>query len=63
MSLSPQLRHVDLVLECKYCGHPVIKKGGWFMSVHNFKCERCKREVDITYKDKITLFDKYAHLA
>ncbi len=63
MSLSPRLRYVDLILECKYCGHSVIKTGGWFISVHKFKCERCKREVFITYKDKIALFDRHAHLA
>jgi len=63
MSLSPRLRHVDLILECKYCGNLVIKTGVWFISVHKFNCERCKREVFITYRDKIALFDKHAHLA
>jgi transposase-like protein len=63
MSLSARLRDVDLTLECKYCGHPKIKKGGWFLVVPKFKCEKCKREVQITYKDKIALFDKHAHLA
>ena len=23
---------VDLILECKYCGHPKIKKGQWFVA-------------------------------
>ena len=63
MSLSARLRHVDLTLECKHCGHPIIKKGGWFMVVPNFKCEKCKNEVPLTYKDKVALFDKHAHLA
>lgn len=63
MSLSTRLRRVDLVLECKYCGHPIIKKGAWFMSAHHFECEGCKRDVPITYSDKVALFAKYAHLA
>ena len=30
MPLSFRLLQVDLTLECKYCGHAIIKKGGWF---------------------------------
>ena len=63
MSLSPRLRRVDLRLECKHCGHPLIKNGAWFMTVARFMCEGCKREVTVTYSDKVALFAKYAHLA
>jgi DNA-directed RNA polymerase subunit RPC12/RpoP len=63
MSLSARLLDVDLTLECKYCGHPKIKKGQWFVVAHSFKCEKCNREVQITYKDKVALFHKHAHLA
>ena len=63
MSLSPRLRDVDLKLECKHCGHLLIKKGAWFMTVHHFRCEGCKREVAVTYSDKVALFNKHAHLA
>jgi hypothetical protein len=38
----------------------MIKKGGWFLAVHRFKCEGCKREVPITYSDKVALFNKHA---
>jgi hypothetical protein len=62
MSLSAHLQHVDLTLECKYCGHPLIKKGGWFVVVHRFKCEGCNRETPITYNDKIVLFKKHEDL-
>jgi transposase-like protein len=63
MPLSPQLWHVDLTLECPHCGHPIIKKGGWFVWVHRFNCEGCNREVPITYSDKVVLFKKHAHLS
>ena len=33
------------------------------MTVHHFKCEGCKREVAVTYSDKVALFEKHAHLA
>jgi hypothetical protein len=62
MSLSARLWDVDLTLECKYCGHPKTKNGGWYRVVPKFNCEKCKREVLITYKDKIALFDKHMHL-
>ena len=62
MTLSARLRPVELTLECKHCGHPKIKDGRWFMAVHAFKCERCKREVPVTYSDKVALFDRSAHL-
>lgn len=63
MALTTRLQNVDLTLECKYCGHPIIKKGSWFRtSRHYFKCVECKREVRITYEDKIDLFAKYANL-
>jgi transposase-like protein len=63
MSLSTQLRPIDLRLECKHCGHPLIKKGAWFLTAAHFRCEGCKREVTVTYSDKVALFDKHAHLA
>jgi hypothetical protein len=62
MSLSARLRHVDLTLECKYCGHLIIKQGDWFTVIHRFKCEGCNRETPMTYSDKIALFNKHAHL-
>jgi hypothetical protein len=62
MSLSFRLRQVDLIFECKYCGHVRVKKGSWFMSACRFKCEGCGQEVPITYSDKVTLFDKHEYL-
>lgn len=63
MPLSNQLLQTDLTLECKHCGHSIIKTGGWFKVSHRFKCEGCKREVPIGYSDKIVLFDRHARLA
>jgi Zn finger protein HypA/HybF involved in hydrogenase expression len=63
MSLSALLRNVDLTLECKSCGHLIIKKGDWFITASTFKCDQCKGEVRLTYSDKVALFDKHAHLA
>jgi hypothetical protein len=63
MPLSTQLRAVDFFLRCKYCGHPTTKKGSWFMTIHRFECEGCKRDVSVTYSDKLALFAEHAHLA
>ena len=62
MPLSPRLLHVDLTLECKYCGRSITKRGEWFRVAHRFTCVGCKREVPITYSDKVALFKKHAHL-
>jgi hypothetical protein len=61
MSLSFRLCQVDLTLECKYCGHPIIKRGIWFLAVHRFKCGGCNQDVPITYSDKVALFNKHAY--
>ena len=47
MTLSLRLRHVDLTLECKHCGWPLIKNGSWFITASRFRCVGCKREVRI----------------
>jgi hypothetical protein len=62
MPLSAQLRNVDLALQCKRCGHLIIRKGVWFMTVSTFKCDECKGEARLTNSDKLALFAKHAHL-
>lgn len=62
MPLSSRLLPMDLTLPCKYCGHSIIKKGGWYLVAHRFNCEGCNREVPITYSDKVALFNKHACL-
>jgi hypothetical protein len=63
MPLSLRLRDMDLTLECKHCGWPLIKNGFWFITVSHFRREGCKREVRIPYDEKVALFERYAHLA
>jgi DNA-directed RNA polymerase subunit RPC12/RpoP len=62
MPLSARLRNVALTLECKGCGHLIIRKGVWFITASTFKCDECKSEVRLTYSDKVALFAKHAHL-
>jgi hypothetical protein len=62
MPLSARLRNIDLTLECKRCGHLIVKKGVWFITASTFKCDECKGEVQLTYSDKVALFAKHAHL-
>jgi hypothetical protein len=59
MALSTRLLHVDLSLECRYCGHSLTKTGEWFRVAHRFRCVGCKREVPIGYSDKVVLFKKH----
>jgi hypothetical protein len=63
MTLSARLRNVDLTLECKRCGHLIVRSGVWFISVSTFKCDECRGELQLTYSDKVALFAKHAHLA
>ena len=63
MPLSKKLLDVNLTLECRYCGHSLIKKGIWFSVPHHFNCEGCNRYVPIAYTEKVALFTKHAHLA
>ena len=63
MPLSAGLRNIDLALQCKRCGHLIVKKGVWFITASTFKCNECKGEVRLTYTDKVALFAKHAHLA
>jgi transposase-like protein len=62
VTLSSRLRDVALTLECKLCGHAMVKKGVWFMTASTFKCHGCKGVLRLTYSDKVELFAKHAHL-
>lgn len=63
MPLSGSLRLVDLTFNCPYCGLALVKKGEWFQTIANFKCNGCQRSIRLTYDDKVALFKKHAHLA
>jgi len=62
MPLSNRLRQVNLTLECKHCGHAIVRTGNWFIVIAHFKCEACKRELQLSYSDKVALFAKHKHL-
>jgi DNA-directed RNA polymerase subunit RPC12/RpoP len=57
--LSRDLYCVLMTRECPYCGHPLTREGSWFYSIRKYKCATCKREVPLTYRDKIRLFEKH----
>jgi hypothetical protein len=59
MPLSSSLLSVDLNFECN---HALVKSGTWFQVVGGFKCEGCQRDVHLAYADKLSLFDRHAHL-
>lgn len=63
MPLCNELRDVVLTFVCRQCGRQLLKKGGWFMGAHSFKCEGCGREVRLSYDDKLVLFANHVHLA
>jgi transposase-like protein len=62
MPLSGKLLRVDLTFNCPHCHHAIVKSGGWFQTIGQFKCKGCKREVRLTYADKGAVFEKHAHL-
>ena len=62
MTLSPKLYDVLLTLRCPLCDHPIIEKGSWFKSLATLKCAACGYAKQLGYADKLTLFDKHAHL-
>ena len=63
MRLSGSLRFADLTFECPFCNCQLVKTGGWFQSVHRFKCEGCQSQIRLGYSDKVALFQKHTHLA
>jgi len=62
MPLSGSLHSVSMTFECPFCTRTLVKRGGWFQTIGRFKCKGCQREVRLTYADKVTLFDRHAHL-
>jgi hypothetical protein len=62
MTLSCKLDDALLTMTCRQCGHPCTRKGSWFKHVRTFKCAACGYATQITYDDKLRLFDKHAKL-
>ena len=64
MTLSPKLDNAMLTRTRPQCGHPCIRKGSWFKHVGRFKCAECGYATQLTYDDKLKIFDKHAkHLS
>ena len=63
MPLSPELLPVDLTLECPYCDSALVQRGSWFQTAHCFTCASCRRDIHLTYADKLALFARHAHMA
>jgi hypothetical protein len=57
--LSRDLFTVLMRCECPHCGHSYARNGSWFNSIRNYFCPRCRRQVRLTYQDKLKLFGKY----
>jgi hypothetical protein len=63
MPLSAELLPVDLTFECPYCNNALVKRGSWFQTAHCFACASCRREIHLSYADKVALFERHAHMA
>ena len=57
MPLSDKLLHKDLTFHCPHCARAIVKKGEWFRTGPKFKCQRCQHEVQLTYAEKVALFE------
>jgi transposase-like protein len=62
MPLSAILLNVEMAFECPLCGHALVKRGSWFQTIGRFQCRGCQDPVRLSYKDKLALFERHAHL-
>jgi len=60
MTLSRKLDDEMLTMLCCECAHPCIRKGSWFKNARRFKCPECGYTAQLTYDDKLRLYDKHA---
>jgi hypothetical protein len=58
MTLSCKLDDAMLTMTCFRCGHPCTRKGSWFKHVRTFKCAACGYAPQLTYDDKLRIYDK-----
>jgi hypothetical protein len=59
MTLSSKLNDVLLILGCPHCGREQSKKGSWLKAMRRFFCDACGREAQITYEEKLKIFDNH----
>lgn len=58
--LTGTLLSIELAFECPHCEHPTVELGRWFKTIRQFTCEGCDRDILVTYRDKVVLFEKHA---
>ena len=63
MPLTKGLLDVLLSHPCPYCGHKVENKGSWFKTISHYTCPSCGHSVQMSYDDKVRLFEANAHRA
>ena len=63
MALTKGLANVLLSHPCPYCGHKHEKTGRYFQTLRDYRCPSCERSVQMTYDDKVRLFEANAHRA
>jgi transcription elongation factor Elf1 len=61
MPLSKTLFRVLLNHPCPHCGHMHENMGAWFKSIGHYGCKSCGQIVQMTYDDKIRLFEVNTH--
>jgi hypothetical protein len=59
LTLSRALYLTSMTRQCPLCGIPLTKAGSWFQSSGGYTCAGCKQRVQMTYDDKLRLFDKH----
>ena len=62
MPLSRALAGVLLTHPCPHCSHKLVKLGRYFQTIGHYRCEGCQRRVNLSYDDKLKLFDAHMHL-
>ena len=63
MPLDGRLLNVLLSHRCPHCGHNLAMMGHWFSVIRNYRCAICARQVQMTYAEKVALFEGHTHLA
>ncbi|TPI12935.1 hypothetical protein FJ957_04895 [Mesorhizobium sp. B2-4-6] len=59
MSISNELRDVNIRYECPSCHSPIVKTGSWFKAVSIFRCDDCKTKLRLGYSAKLALFQRH----
>jgi transposase-like protein len=59
MPLTNALNYTLVGYTCSHCGHRFERTGLWFKSVSHFRCEACGRQLQLSYGEKVTLFEQH----